>query len=387
MRLVKLPESWALGVTGLQVVGFMLLAVAASYLLACAFAKRRTWHVRDHEITLPSLRLALCQVALGAANWALMAALIHWLLPGDLFYPSILGILLISCVAGVVAHIPAGLGVLEAVFHAESLLPVDEHVEEGHDAEGRKVRHRGIYLLPNLFTTANLFAGFYSIISSMSAQSALSAGDPREASKYFAFAAIAIFVAMVLDGLDGRVARMTNTQSAFGAEYDSLSDMVAFGVAPALLAFGWALGDMGKVGWMVAFIYVAGAALRLARFNTQVGTADKRYFIGLASPAAAGVVAGTVWAFSDYGIQGSKLSFLVALLVAAAGMLMVSNIKYNSFKELDLKGRVPFVAILAVVLVFAVVFSDPPRILLLIFLAYAASGPIQYLLRGRRRKA
>lgn len=133
---------------------------------------------------------------------------------------------------------------------AESLLPIDEHIEEGHDAEGRKVRHRGIYLLPNLFTTANLFAGFYSIISSMSAQSALSAGDPREASKYFAFAAIAIFVAMVLDGLDGRVARMTNTQSAFGAEYDSLSDMVAFGVAPALLAFGWALGDMARsAGW------------------------------------------------------------------------------------------------------------------------------------------
>ena len=212
---------------------------------------------------------------------------------------------------------------------AESLLPIDEHIEEGHDAEGRKVRHRGIYLLPNLFTTANLFAGFYSIISSMSAQAALSAGDSAGASRYFAFAAIAIFVAMVLDGLDGRVARMTNTQSAFGAEYDSLSDMVAFGVAPALLAFGWALGDMGKVGWMVAFIYVAGAALRLARFNTQVGKADKRYFIGLASPAAAGVVAGVVWAFSDYGIQGSKMSFLVALLVAAAGMLMVSNIKYN----------------------------------------------------------
>jgi len=266
---------------------------------------------------------------------------------------------------------------------AESLLPIDEHVEEGHDAEGRKVRHRGIYLLPNLFTTANLFAGFYSIINSISAQSA---GNAAEASKYFAYAAIAIFVAMVLDSLDGRVARMTNTQSAFGAEYDSLSDMVAFGVAPALLAFGWALGDMGKVGWMVAFIYVAGAALRLARFNTQVGTADKRYFIGLASPAAAGVVAGLVWAFSDYGIQGSKMSFLVALLVAAAGMLMVSNIKYNSFKELDLKGRLPFVAILAVVLVFAVVFSDPPRILLLIFLAYAASGPVQYLLRMRRHK-
>ena len=143
----------------------------------------------------------------------------------------------------------------KAASDADSLLPIDEHVEEGHDAEGRKVRHRGIYLLPNLFTTANLFAGFYSIISSMSAQSAMSAGDTAGASKYFAFAAIAIFVAMVLDGLDGRVARMTNTESAFGAEYDSLSDMVAFGVAPALLAFGWALGDMGKVGWMVAFIY------------------------------------------------------------------------------------------------------------------------------------
>ena len=184
---------------------------------------------------------------------------------------------------------------------AESLLPIDEHVEEGHDAEGRKVRHRGIYLLPNLFTTANLFAGFYSIINSMSAQSALSAGDAAGASKYFAFAAIAIFVAMVLDGLDGRVARMTNTQSAFGAEYDSLSDMVAFGVAPALLAFGWELGDMGKVGWMVAFIYVAGAALRLARFNVLTNPLvpgnEKRAaggdFVGLPSPAAAGMIAST----------------------------------------------------------------------------------------------
>ena len=255
----------------------------------------------------------------------------------------------------------------------ESLLPIDEHVEEGHDAEGRKVRHRGIYLLPNLFTTANLFAGFYAIINAMNGN--------------FYVAAAAVFVAMVLDSLDGRVARLTNTQSAFGAEYDSLSDMVAFGVAPALLAFEWALGSMGKVGWMVAFIYVAGAALRLARFNTQIGSADKRYFIGLASPAAAGVVAGTVWAFSDFGIKGSNMAFVVAVLVAAAGMLMVSNIKYHSFKDLDLKGRVPFVAILAVVLVFAVVFSDPPRILLIIFLAYAASGPVQYLLQLRRRKS
>jgi CDP-diacylglycerol---serine O-phosphatidyltransferase len=261
----------------------------------------------------------------------------------------------------------------QSPVEAEGLLPIDEHIEEGHDAEGRKVRHRGIYLLPNLFTTANLFAGFYAIINAMNGN--------------FYVSAAAVFVAMVLDGLDGRVARLTNTQSAFGAEYDSLSDMVAFGVAPALLAFEWALGSMGKVGWMVAFIYVAGAALRLARFNTQIGSTDKRYFIGLASPAAAGVVAGTVWAFSDFGIKGSNMAFAVAILVAAAGMLMVSNIKYNSFKDLDLKGRVPFVAILAVVLVFAVVFSDPPRILLIIFLAYAASGPIQYLLRLRRGKS
>jgi CDP-diacylglycerol---serine O-phosphatidyltransferase len=260
-----------------------------------------------------------------------------------------------------------------AASDEESLLPIDEHIEEGHDDEGRKVRHRGVYLLPNLFTTANLFAGFYAIINAMNGN--------------FYVAAAAVFVAMVLDSLDGRVARLTNTQSAFGAEYDSLSDMVAFGVAPALLAFEWALGSMGKVGWMVAFIYVAGAALRLARFNTQIGTTDKRFFIGLASPAAAGVVAGTVWAFSDFGIKGSNMAFGVAVLVAAAGMLMVSNIKYYSFKDLDLKGRVPFVAILAVVLLFAVVFSDPPRILLIIFLAYAASGPLQYLLQLRRRKS
>ncbi|CAD5106927.1 CDP-diacylglycerol--serine O-phosphatidyltransferase [Zestomonas carbonaria] len=255
---------------------------------------------------------------------------------------------------------------------AESLLPIDEHIEEGHDADGRKVRHRGIYLLPNLFTTANLFAGFYSIISAMSG--------------HFSVAAATIFVAMVLDSLDGRVARLTNTQSAFGAEYDSLSDMVAFGLAPALLAYEWALSDLRSVGLAVAFIYVAGAALRLARFNTQIGKVDKKWFIGLASPAAAGVVAGIVWAFSDFGIKGSNMSFIVALLVAAAGALMVSNIKYYSFKDLDLKGRVPFVAILIVVLAFAVVFSDPPRILLLIFLAYAASGPVQYLLQLRRRK-
>jgi CDP-diacylglycerol--serine O-phosphatidyltransferase len=262
---------------------------------------------------------------------------------------------------------------------AERLLPVDEHIEEGQDAEGRKVRHRGVYLLPNLFTTANLFAGFFSIISAVNGK--------------FEIAAITVFVAMVLDSLDGRVARMTNTQSAFGAEYDSLSDMVAFGVAPAMLAYTWALSGLGNVGLAISFIYVACAALRLARFNTQIGKADSRYFIGLASPAAAGVVAGMVWAVwtlgEQSGVAGDDLPIVVvmlfALLVAAAGLLMVSNFKYNSFKKLDLKGRVPFVAILAIVLGFAVVFSDPARILLLAFLAYASSGPVQYLLRLRKR--
>ncbi|MCQ4296669.1 CDP-diacylglycerol--serine O-phosphatidyltransferase [Pseudomonas stutzeri] len=261
----------------------------------------------------------------------------------------------------------------------ESILPIDEHVEEIQEPDGRKVRHRGIYLLPNLFTTANLFAGFFSIITAINGN--------------FYVAAATVFVAMVLDGLDGRVARLTNTQSAFGAEYDSLSDMVAFGLAPAVLAYEWALSELGNVGLTVAFIYVACAALRLARFNTQIGKVDKRWFIGLASPAAAGVVAGwvwAVWALDEVGIRGVDLPLvlvmLFALMVAAAGLLMVSNIKYYSFKDLDLKGRVPFVAILVVVLVFAVVFSDPPRILLLIFLAYAVSGPVQYLMQLRRRK-
>lgn len=261
----------------------------------------------------------------------------------------------------------------------ESLLPIDEHIEEGRDSEGRKVRHKGVYLLPNLFTTANLFAGFYSIMCSVSGN--------------FNVAAAVIFVAMVLDGLDGRVARMTNTQSAFGAEYDSLSDMVAFGLAPAILAYQWALIEMGNVGLTISFIYVACAALRLARFNTQIDVVDKRWFIGLASPAAAGVVAGMVWAvwtISDSGIAGEDLPFAVtmlfAVLVAVSGLLMVSNIKYYSFKDLDLKGRVPFVAILVVVLVFAVVLSDPPRILLMIFIVYAASGPVQYILRLRKHR-
>lgn len=251
-------------------------------------------------------------------------------------------------------------------------LLVDEHVEEGQDEEGRRVRLRGVYLLPNLFTTANLFAGFYSLTHALSG--------------HYSTAAATLFVAMVLDSFDGRVARMTNTQSAFGAEYDSLSDMLAFGIAPAVLAFTWTLSDLGKIGWMVAFVYVAGAALRLARFNTQIGKVDKRYFTGLASPAAAGVVAGIVWSLDDLRFEGSNLALPMAVIVAAAGLLMVSNIRYYSFKDLDLRGRVPFVTMLAIVLGFAVISTDPPRILALLFLCYSASGPIQYLLRHRRKK-
>lgn len=246
----------------------------------------------------------------------------------------------------------------------ESLLPVDEHEEE-ISVDGRKERRRGIYLLPNLFTTGALFAGFYAVVAGMHGR--------------FGTAAVAIFIAMIFDGLDGRIARMTNTQSKFGAEYDSLSDMVSFGVAPALVMFSWALGDLGKFGWAVAFIYVACAALRLARFNTQIDTADKNYFSGLASPAAAAVVAGMVWVCSDIDWVGDELPYLVSLvagcLTALVGFLMISSVKYHSFKGLDLRGRVPFVVLLLVVVGYGVIMLDPPRVLLLGFLLYASSGP------------
>ncbi|MEH6566749.1 MAG: CDP-diacylglycerol--serine O-phosphatidyltransferase [Halopseudomonas sp.] len=254
---------------------------------------------------------------------------------------------------------------------SHTLLPIDEHVEESHGPDGKKVRHKGIYLLPNLFTTAALFSGFYAIVSAMDGN--------------FSHAAVAVFVAMVLDGLDGRVARLTNTQSAFGAEYDSLSDMVAFGVAPAVVVFSWALTDMGKVGWVFAFIYVAGAALRLARFNTHIGDDDGRYFTGLPSPSGAGLVAGMVWALSDFGVDGASISVLVGIMAALGGLLMVSNFRYYSFKDLDFKGRVPFFAILVVVLVFAVISSDPSRVLWAIFLVYTLSGPIMSLWRWKQR--
>lgn len=225
-----------------------------------------------------------------------------------------------------------------------------------------KSKPRGIYLLPNLLTTAGLFSGFYAVVMSMNGQ--------------FENAAIAIFVAMIFDGLDGRVARITNTQSAFGAEYDSMADMVSFGVAPAIVAYNFGLFNLGKIGWLAAFLYVAGAALRLARFNTQIETADKRFFQGLASPAAAAVVAGMVWVCIDYDINGADYGIIVAIITGLSGLLMVSNFKYNSFKEVDWHGKVPFVALLVIMMVFIIVATAPSLVLFLVFILYTIAGPV-----------
>ena len=234
-----------------------------------------------------------------------------------------------------------------------------ETIEEG---ERLAYRRRGIYLLPNLFTIAGLFAGFYAIVTAMEG--------------YFNYAAVAIFVAMIMDFFDGRVARLTNTQSAFGAELDSLSDMVSFGVAPALVIYSWSLEGLGKLGWLAAFLFAAAGALRLARFNTQVLVADKRYFQGLPIPAAAGVLASMVWLCVDSEILGDVVSLITAALAIIIAILMVSNVRYHSFKEIDLKGRVLFVAILLIVLAFVGISLDPPKVLFLIFFCYALSGPI-----------
>jgi len=233
-------------------------------------------------------------------------------------------------------------------------------------------RRPGIYILPSLFTTAGLFAGFYAIIQAVGGN--------------FERAAIAIFIAMVMDGLDGRVARLTHTESDFGAQYDSLVDMVAFGLAPALVMYVWALSGLGNLGWVVAFIYSAGAGLRLARFNIQVDVVDKRYFIGLPSPTAAAVVAGFIWLMDAAGLPGKQISIFGLVFTLAAGVLMVSNIRYRSFKDLDLKGRVPFVTILVVPLIFVAVFLYPPQVLFATAALYTLSGPIQALWRVTRSR-
>lgn len=233
-------------------------------------------------------------------------------------------------------------------------------------------RRRGIYLLPNLFTTAALFSGFFAIVQAMNQD--------------FEKAAVAIFIAMVLDGLDGRVARLTHTQSAFGAEYDSLSDMVSFGVAPALIAYEWALKGLGKWGWIAAFIYCAGAALRLARFNTNIDVVDKRYFQGLPSPAAAALIAGLVWVLLDAGWTGDQARWYTFCLTIFAGLTMVSNVPYFSGKQFNLRKSVPFIVIAAIMLGFALVSSYPPGVLFVLFLCYAISGYILSILAFFRKR-
>lgn len=242
----------------------------------------------------------------------------------------------------------------------------------GENNHSIRTPRRGIYLLPNLFTTAAMFSGFYAITAAINGR--------------FELAVVAVFAAMLLDGLDGRVARLTNTQSDFGAQYDSMSDLISFGAAPALVMYTWSLSTLGKLGWVAAFIHCAGGALRLARFNTQLGTADKRYFQGLPSPAAAAVLAGYVWIGVEYGFQGTSVAMVSLVLTVLTGLLMVSNIRYHSFKEVDLKGKVPFVVVIAVMLGFAVVLTQPPLMLFLIFLGYAVAGPALTLVMLRKRR-
>ena len=240
-------------------------------------------------------------------------------------------------------------------------------------------RPRGIYLLPNLFTTGGLFGGFFAIIAASQGR--------------FEPACVAIFIASILDGIDGRVARLTNTQSEFGVQYDSLADLVSFGMAPALVMYYWALSSLrldgltaGKIGWLTAFLYAACAALRLARFNSQVAQVDKRWFIGLASPAAAGLMASFVWTCVDLGWQGVALRHAAMVVTVVAGLLMVSRIRYNSFK--GARGpqgeRVPFVAIVLVIAALIALVIDPPKVLLGAAVLYASSGPVGWLWRRRR---
>ncbi len=236
------------------------------------------------------------------------------------------------------------------------------------------LRRRGIYLLPNLFTTGVLFAGFFSIVEAMNGR--------------FETAAIAIFVAMVLDGMDGRVARWTHTQSEFGAQYDSIADMVAFGAAPALIAYTWALKDLGTLGWIGAFIYCAGAGIRLARFNANITVVDKRYFQGLPSPSGAAVMTGLVWALADFGFDPDESWWLRAVAWAVAvfaGVTMVSNVPFWSFKEVNWKKRVPLWVILACVIAFSIVSFSPSLVLFGLFMCYALSGYVMWAMGHRVR--
>lgn len=237
---------------------------------------------------------------------------------------------------------------------------------------GRVAQH-GIYLLPNLLTSGTLFAGFYAIVQAMNGR--------------FEHAAVAIFVAIALDGLDGRVARLTRTQSAFGAEYDSLADMVAFGVAPALVMYSFALKGLGKLGWTAAFVYCAGAALRLARFNALLDVQDKRWFQGLPSPSAAGLIAGLVWVAHDNRLDGEALRWLAWALTLFAGITMVTNLRFYSGKEINLRKSVPFVVVVLIALSFVLIALDSPIVLFSLFLGYALSGYVVSLHQWRKTRA
>ncbi len=236
---------------------------------------------------------------------------------------------------------------------------------------GGLLRRRGIYLLPNLFTTGVLFCGFFAIVQAMNGR--------------FDVGAAAIFVAMVLDGMDGRVARWTNTQSEFGAQYDSIADMVAFGAAPGLIAYVWVLKDLGTLGWIGAFLYCAAAGIRLARFNVNAGVVDSRFFQGLPSPSGAAVLTGLVWVLADFGFQPSDwLAILTWVVAVFAGITMVSNVPFYSFTEVNGKRRVPLWVILAAVVGISVVASRPSLVLWALFMAYALSGYVMWA-TGRRR--
>ena len=246
----------------------------------------------------------------------------------------------------------------------------DDHSSEGNLTKPVSTTRLGVYLLPNLLTTGTLFGGFFSILVAVQGR--------------YVEGAIAIFAAMIFDGLDGRVARMTGTQSQFGTQYDSLSDMVAFGVAPAILVFTWMLGPLDKLGWSAAFIYTSCAALRLARFNINTEAAPSRYFQGLASPPAAALLASLVW--SGAALEYSAgLAILVGLIATGLGLLMVSNLVYPSFKDINFDKRVPFVVVLTAILIAGIIMSDPPRLLLLCATVYALSSPARWLYRRLRR--
>jgi CDP-diacylglycerol--serine O-phosphatidyltransferase len=251
---------------------------------------------------------------------------------------------------------------------------VDYEVEELHPQKPR-LRSKSIYLLPNAFTTAALFSGFFAIVNAMNHQ--------------FEIAAIAIFASLVLDGMDGRVARMTNTQSAFGEQYDSLADMVSFGVAPALVAYEWALKDLGKWGWLAAFTYCAGAALRLARFNVNTGVVDKKFFQGLPSPAAGSLMAGFIWLADDNKIpvRDTAIPWITFFIAVYAGLTMVSNARFYSGKALDVRYRVPFGVMVLLILTFVLISSNPPLTLFGLFVVYSISGYIVWAwerLSGKR---